>query len=100
MAPLFPGSRAALLRFFGGQRDKAKKTQTLRQREKESGTQEKSELKQKSMAPVSPMLTGHPVQETSPRGPGATREGVCELNSPVSLDGRVQDKSPVVLLSP
>ena len=28
VALLFPGSRAALLRFFGGQRDKAKKTET------------------------------------------------------------------------
>lgn len=89
MALLFPGSRAALLRFFGGQRDKAKKTQTLRQKEEESSGEEKSELKEKSMAPVSPVLTGHPVQETSPRGPGATREGVCELNSPVSFDGCV-----------
>ena len=45
------------------------------------------------------MLTGLPVQETGPRGPGATREGVCELGSPVSPDGWVQDKSPVLLLS-
>lgn len=46
------------------------------------------------------MLTGHPVQESGPGGPRATRErGVCELDSPVSLECCVQDKSPVVLLS-
>jgi len=42
---LFPGSRAALLRFFGGQRDKAKQTKTLRQREKDAEEKRKLTLK-------------------------------------------------------
>lgn len=92
VALLFPGSRTALLRFFGGQRDKAKET------EREGNTHTQSEWGEggpsiKSKAPLASCA------EPGPRGPRATGGGYA-LNSPVPPDSPVQDKSPVVLLSP
>lgn len=84
--------------FFGrakGQSDKDTKTEKKGERKRRSrGSQRK-----KNIATVCLKLAEYSMQKTSPRGPGATREGVCELNVPVSLDDCVQDKSPVVFLS-
>lgn len=62
---------------------------------------EEARWNKKCMAPASPAWTGHPTQGTRPWGPGwSSGEGVDKLNCGVWLDGYVQDKSPVVLLSP
>lgn len=72
VAFLFPGRRAALLRLFWGA-----KGQDEKDRHSE-GEKKRASWHKKGMAPLSPVLTGHPVQKTGPGGPGATREGgVC-----------------------